>query len=289
MKKVIFGINITDNKKNDQTDEQALVTKRLEGWQQHELERTREESNAIQKKITLPTALVITKFTSFFFTIVIGCGIISSIIKGNTFAQTYDNAPVLIYIFPIALIGWLTLYFYEKKIRKNVEDSPELEKMEKGVEEVIKQSVEEFDIPEDAVEMDFLAFRYKIKKDEVTIVSSGMFTYLNIVMNTFVKDDKLCLANLEEMVEIDLKDFISIDRRDKNAMIPSWNKETQYNKEPYKKFKLKQNQMGMLFTKPYYVVDFCINGQSYMLYVPVYEIAAFIKMTGIEYRDEYTS
>lgn len=288
MKKIIFGFNVTNNKKNEQSDDYALVTKRLDGWQQEELEKTREKSEYLQKKVTLPPLLLIIKTICLFAVIIIGSSIIGAVLKGNTFAQAYNNAAFLFYILPITLVGWIVILGYEKKRQKEVMNSAEPEQIEKQVEKIIKDSADELNIPEEAFEMDFLAFRYKIKKDEIKVVSTSMFTFVNIIMSVFVQNQKLCLANLEQLVEISLSDFVSIERVNKNALVPVWNKEVPPTKEPYKKYKIKTNQYQTIYVKPYYIIEFNIDGQIYDLYVPVYEISKFLQLTGIDYTDEFT-
>ena len=61
MKKVMFSINVTDDKKNIQTDEIPLITKRLEQWQKDELERVRENAEEFKQKVSMPMAFNIVK------------------------------------------------------------------------------------------------------------------------------------------------------------------------------------------------------------------------------------
>jgi len=289
MKKVMFCANITENKKNDQTDEQPLVTKRLEEWQQKELSKTRENAEEFNKKTSLPTSLLFIKTGLLFFAYMIVLGIANSLVDGNSIEQAYHNAAFLFYILPIALIGWLVIFLYQKKLEKSVNVSPELEKIEKEVQNVITQSADELNIPEDVIEMDILAFRYKIKNDKIVLIANGLCTHFNLPMKFFVREDKLHIANIEQIVEIALKDFVSIERMSKNAIIPQWNKENLPKNDPYKKYKLKIHGYGMIIVKPYYQVSFNIDGQVYDLCIPVYEIAKFVQLTGFEYRDEFTS
>jgi len=288
MKKIIFGLNLTGNKKNDLTDEQPLVTKRLTGWQQEELERTREKVGEMEKRATLPSGWLIAKLVLGFFAIMIAAGLLSGLRDDLPFAQVWHNSWFLIVALPVLVAGWLVLFFVEKKRKKAVEKSPEFAQIQSQTDAVISHSIDEFALPEDAVVMDFLSYRYVIKKGEIKVRSFALATHLNASMGTFVQDGKLCLANLEQVVEIPLKDFSAIERVNKNVIIPQWNKDVPWTKEPYKKYKLKNNQYGMIFVKPHYLVRFDVDGQVYELTVPVYEIAPFIALTHIEYHDEFT-
>lgn len=288
MKKIIFGLNLTDDKKNDQTDEQPLVTKRLTDWQQEELARTSEKVNEILKRATLPTGWLIAKAISGSLALLIGIGILRAIVHDLTFEQVYHNAPYLIIALPVLVAGWLVLFVLEKKRKATVGKSTELVQIKNRAEAAATHSADELSLPEDTVEMDFLTYRYRIKNGEIKIRPFLMATHLSVSMRAFVQDGKLCLADLEQLVEIPLKDFTSIERVNKNAMIPQWNKDVPWTKEPYKKYKLKNNQYGTIYVKPYYLVDFAIDGQVYELSVPVYEIAPFIALTHIEYHDEFT-
>ena len=288
MKKIIFGLNLTDNRKNELTDEQPLVTKRLTDWQEAELARTREKVNKMQEQSTLPTGWMILKLVLGVLAIMIATGIIGGIGKELDFARAWRNGWFLIVALPVLAAGWLVLFFVEKKRKKAVEKSPEFAQIQSQTDAVISHSIDEFALPEDAVAMDFLSYRYVIKKGEIKVRSFAMGTHLNVSMGTFVQEGKLCLANLEQVVEIPLKDFAAIERVNKNVIIPQWNKDILWTKEPYKKYKLKNNQYGMIFVKPCYLVRFDVDGQIYELSVPVYEIAPFIALTHIEYHDEFT-
>jgi hypothetical protein len=287
MKKVLFCINVTDNKKNDQTDELSLVTKRLDGYQQEELDRIRNDSQEIQNSYTLPLYLTIIKSIAFLMTLIIAVGVISSYSAGNTIEQSFNNAPFLFYIFPFSLITGISITIYDKRRKSKVEESPEINKIEEQSNTLFSNVKAELDIPDDAIEMDFLGFKYKVVDNKIKVVNTGMLQYLNLGLFCYVKENKLCIANLEQLIEISLDDFVSIERVNKNFVIPYWNKEQSLNEEPYKKYKLKANNFGMIFVNPTYIVTFNINNQIYDLYVPVYEISDFIKMTGIKYNDEF--
>jgi len=289
MNKIIFGINVTENKKNDQTDHQPLVSKRLSEWKQQELSKTIEEAEDLTKRASLSKPLLIIKTVLFIVMIILATSILSSILKGITFQTAYHNAAFLFYILPVSFLGWIVLIIYEKTLTKKYEGSYEVENLVKRTDIVITNSADEFNVPEDAISMDFLAFRYKRKNDAIKLVSTYLMMYVVVSQDVFVREDKLCFANLKELIELSLKDFVSIECVQKNAIISNWNKDTPYNKEPYKKYKLKSNQDGMIYVKPYYIVSFNVNGQVYDLYVPVYEIADFVKRTGIDYHDQFTS
>lgn len=288
MKKIIFGLNLTDNKNNDLSDEQPLVAKRITDWQQEELRKTCDKLVDLQKQATLPTGWRIAKWVLGILAILIAGGILEGIGEDLTFVQIWHNASYLVIALPVLGAGWTVLFAIEKKRKRTVEKSPELEKTKSQIDTVIHHSADEFGLPEETKDMDFLSYRYIIKKGEIKVRSLYTITYLNASLGTFVQDGKLCLANLEQVVEIPLKDYVSIERVNKNVIIPRWNKDVLWTKEPYKKYKLKNNQYGMIFVKPYYLVDFDIEGQIYELTVPVYEIAPFIALTHIEYHDEFT-
>jgi len=237
MKKIIFGLNLTDNKKNDLTDEQPLVTKRLTGWQQEELARTNDQVNEMQKRATLPNGWLIAKGAFGVLALIIVSGILGGFAKDLTFEQIYHNASYLVLALPELSVGWLILFVMEKKRKTTVEKSPELVQIKSQMEAVVSHSVDELSLPEDAVKIDFLSYRYLIKNGEIKPRSLLMATHLNLAMNTFVQDGRLFLANLEQVVEIPLKDFSSIERVNKNVMIPQWNKDVPWTKEPYKKYK----------------------------------------------------
>ena len=123
MNKIIFGINVTENKKNDQTDHQPLVSKRLSEWKQQELSKTIEEAEDLTKRASLSKPLLIIKTVLFIVMIILATSILSTILKGITFQTAYHNAAFLFYILPVSFLGWIVLIIYEKTLTKKYEGS----------------------------------------------------------------------------------------------------------------------------------------------------------------------
>ena len=68
----------------------------------------------------------------------------------------------------------------------------------------------------------------------------------------------------------------------KNIRIPSWNKDEAHNKGEYKKYKLNADDYGCIHVKPYHILEFLHNGESWGIYFPSYELSTFEVLTDLK-------
>jgi len=172
---------------------------------------------------------------------------------------------------------------------KKLKESSDFSKIEDSVEQINRMSFEEFNVPEDAVSISFLNYRYSFENDKFMLLPKGTKFFESFDTHSFVRDGVLHLAGVDQLIEIELKDFVSIEKIQEKVYFVMWPYDVSYKEEPYNKYKITKNRDDYIVFSPYYIVTFNIYGTLYDLTIPVYEISKFIQLTGIDYADEYTA
>ena len=190
------------------------------------------------------------------------------------------------YIFYIGLA--LTLFGIGTKVHKflrtkKLEKDHGVEALSKKADDVLSECYRELNIPEEHEKIDVLFAHYKKnKKGEDRIKSIFLFTHVNMETLWFLEDKHLCIADPTLVLKIPLNAFKRIVRINKKAMVLYWNKDKNINAPEYKEYKLKTNTYGVVFVKPYYSVELCINDKDYHFYIPNYDLKNVLKLLDLE-------
>ena len=144
-----------------------LLRKQLIYIKKQDIDKTIEMVDSHVKKASLKSWLSGIKFVSLIVWVISFTGLGKSLGSGTTLDQAYKNAAFIFYIGPLAFIVWLSLFLYEKSLNKKASLSSDGEILEKKVESVLESSLTQLTVPDDAVRMDILVFRYKIKNGEI--------------------------------------------------------------------------------------------------------------------------
>lgn len=67
----------------------------------------------------------------------------------------------------------------------------------------------------------------------------------------------------------------------KRIRIEGWNKEEPCNQGRYKAYKLSEGDNGLIYCKPYYILELDRAGERWGIYFPCYELPAFERATGL--------
>lgn len=278
--KILYGINVTVEKDSLRSDELGFIVNRIDSHQQEQLQQAIMIANQQEQRVSLPRWLQYSKFVSLFIWIILLFVIINTILKGASFQEAFSNAPYFFYILPIAFGIWYYLNLLGKNKIKEASQDEDIIKDDTFILEVLNQSFDQLEVPKDALQIDVLSFRYRVKEDAVKVVSQGLVSYVNIEKRAYVKDNALHLADAQQVIAIPLDEIKEVNLQKHRVNVPSWNKKIPFNKEPYKQYKMRTNQFGMLFIR-YYMVAITHNGEAYQLYIPHYDIDPFLQLTGI--------
>lgn len=282
MTKILFSLNLTDNKNLDQRDELYFVSNNIDVSQEYKLQQTLNMKAKQELKASISIKLTVIEAIAFIVWVSILAILSGSLTDGITFAQAYKNAPVIICMLPIVFVIWLFIFIYKRLIRKKVEESPEFEQSVQQVETVKKSCLSQLGVPEDAVQIDVISFYYKDGK--ITRDKTLSIEFLNHEKYMYIKDNELCIADLKRVLKIPLNQFTSLEKVNKK-IAPMWNKKEDPTKGEVKKYKIRYDN-GMLNIKPYYIAHIDVGVDVYDLYIPAYDILKFINLTGLTIDDE---
>ena len=249
------------------------------------LDRMKETADALNETVKatkLPIVLNIVKILCGLF----GLIVLASTLKALTeigIEQAFQNAPILLCAGAVCLVVWAVLFLYGRH-RKNAV----LQERDVNYEiaTLLREQASAFaqlGVPQDAATVDTLTFRYKRKDGEVVAKAIGLQTsaYLNFEVKLYEDNGSVCFADIENVYAIPKEYLKSIRTVEKRISMSGWNKDEDPDSETYKPYKLALNNVGDIFFKPYYVLEFGYEGEVFGVYFPPYELAAFERVTGL--------
>ena len=113
--KPVFGIDITDNKKNTDTNAAPFVTATNEGGQLEHFEEGQEELLHAEDRTQMPFLLRLVKWLCGFFAVAVALGVI----KAESPAVAFQNAPYLIVGAGVAALLWAVLQYLSVKKKRD--------------------------------------------------------------------------------------------------------------------------------------------------------------------------
>ena len=276
--KNIFSVEIKDNENSIMLGEH-FITKRIDEDLQRRYEESLQKSEHYEKKASLPSWLNLVKHVVCGFSIIVTISIINSIAEIG--AEAFKNAPG---IFIGCLVGWaiyLTLFFVEKGKKKNVENDESFQQSAKEDDELIKECLRNLNVPEDCVRIDFFGDVYKVKNGKEKN-AFPLANYLNFNYYSYIEDGKLCFSDQTSVITIPFYKVKKLIKYEKKVSFYGWHKVEQPNHEKYKEYKLTVSNMGQIFTKSYYAIEFESDNETYEIVFPPYELNEISKLIDIE-------
>lgn len=278
----IFGI-LKDKKRTTQSefDGACFICKRIESDGLENINDLNKAAEAQNKKMNLPLPLAIIKGIAFFVGMVLIIGILRADVS---LSEAFNNAPEIFYILPVAWLIFAALQFTAYLKKKNHMASDEFQQFLSETEETAVQSMQQLGIPSNAPMVDTFTFPYKIKKEKL-VPSSGNSQYVTVEFFIYQDADHLYLADHTTVFGFNKKDFVKIEKVSKKATSYGWNKDEPINSEKFKKYKLGQNQYGVVFYKYYYSIQLSKDGKIYELLIPPYEVTTFAAILNLPFEE----
>ena len=276
--KNIFSIEIKDNENSKMVGEH-FITKKIDDELQNRYNQSLENSQNYEKKASLPSWLNLVKHIVCGFSIIVTISIISSIAEIGV--EAFKNAPG---IFIACLVGWaifLTLFFIEKGKKKNVENDETFKQSSHEEDIITKECLRQLNVNEDCVRIDFFGEVYKIKNGKVKN-AFPIANYLNFNYYSYIEDGKLCFCDQTSVITIPFYKVKKLIKYEKKVSFYGWHKVEQQNHEKYKEYKLTVSNMGQIFTKSYYAIEFESDNETYEIVFPPYELNEISKLIDIE-------
>jgi len=285
--KPLFAINLTDDKKNEVVNGSEFVTKTASIQNTDSLEENQEELKQSIKKSQLPLWLQIVTYICGIYALIVAASIIKNLDIG--FAQMFKNAPALIITAPICGLIWLIFFVYSKIKSKRVLAEENVEQQIADIDKDIDAIYAELGVPNDAINVDILMFRYKIKDGEIKPYG-GMqnVPYMNFEIKAYTDGKYLHFADTENIYSFDLSELRSITTVNKRISTMNWNKEEHPRKGEFKQYKItvSDESVPYILYKPFHILEGEHNGEKYGIYFPCYELPAFERLTGLRAKAE---
>ncbi|MBQ9806892.1 MAG: hypothetical protein IJW49_10370 [Clostridia bacterium] len=276
--KPIFAIDISTDKKNEQWNSDSFIAASTKSNKQETLRQHLEEAEKSLDAAKLPLPLRIIRTVCGYLFLVILLGIIRAL-RDVGLQQGYQNAPWLFWLGGASLLTYAVLQILGQKRTNRVMGATDTRGLLRDIEQATDEIYRDLQVPQDAIDADILTFHYKIKKGNPVAKAVGFTTeYVNTEVKMFVKDGCFCIADNEHRYDFPLESFKRIRIVKKRITMPFWNKETDFDQEPYKRYNITANNMGMLLIKPYYVLELEHDGEAYGIYFPPYERPAFERL-----------
>lgn len=285
--KPLFAINLTDDKKNEVVNGSEFVTKTASIQNTDSLEENQEELKQSIKKSQLPLWLQIVTYICGIYALIVAASIIKNLDIG--FAQMFKNAPALIITAPICGLIWLIFFVYSKIKSKKVLAEENVEQQIADIDKDIDAIYAELGVPDDAINVDILMFRYKIKDGEIKPYG-GMqnVPYLNFEIKAYTDGKCLHFADTENIYSFDLSELRGISTVNKRISTMNWNKDEHPRKGEFKQYKItvSDESVPYILYKPFHILEGEHNGEKYGIYFPCYELPAFERLTGLRAKAE---
>ncbi len=283
--KPVFGINITENKKNDVGNERVFICQQISQTNAESLAKVSEENSHVMKKMLLPLPLRIFNFVVAIIGFILFRASLNLMRDGMSFGEILNESPWVVIGIGACAVVFSGVLLLAKAKRKKVSESDENAVLSNRIDVVCNNIYAELGVTADTPEIDILSFTYKEKKGENVPVgkSTSPVNFSNLAHKFYVSDGNLYLVSLEAKYCIPLGGITGIRTIKKQAVVPEimWNKDIHYTEDYYKQYKIRSND-GMLYIKPYHILCFNYNGEEWGLYFPCYELPLFERITNLK-------
>ena len=284
--KPIFGIDITENKKNTVINGNEFIIATTSAENATELQQAGDEVEELIEKAKIPMWARIVHGVCGFGGALLFFSILSAV--ADVGIETgYRNAPYLFWICGITLAVWGVFTLWSRRRQSKTLETDDASETLSDLTKNQKNAYEELGVPANAVPTDVLLFHYKMKKGKPAAIAKGMApsAYVNTELKAYVKDGQLCLADTESVYAFPLEEMTGIRTVSKRISVPSWNKSELPTKGIYKPYKLTIANTGYIFFKPYYILELNHYGTPCGIYFPSYELPTVEKLTGLRAGD----
>lgn len=276
-----YGIDLTNNKKNQQPSGQNFLAKRTSAALTQSLNASADKADEKLQRARLPLPLRIAQFLCGIVALVFALGIIKSQVS---FAEGYQNAAWIYWTAGICLVAWLVLTLWSVIRSRTVLSAEESQQTFSGLEQLSNAILEDLKVPADAKAVDILSFFYKTDDDGIRVCEKPfqMAPYINLEFKLFADQDSIYLVNLEGRYTFPRTALTQITTVDRHIRLHGWNKEESYNKGIYKPYQLTTDGSHAIHCTGYHILHIEHNGSVWGIYFPSYELPAFEEVTGLQ-------
>lgn len=272
--KEFFGIDLTTDKKNETLNCAAFLAQKTPGPQVAALEKAAAQMQDLGKQAQLPPFFNAVKYILYIATLLLIGGMLRGI--GDVgLEQAWENAPWLFWLLGILAALWAVLALWARSRSGKVVSSEDYQVANHRSEMALQACYTALGVPANAPAVDVMLARYKIKNGKMRIVTTGTAQYANPELRLFLENETLYLADAMQKYAIPLREIRELREIKKQVSLAMWNKTDHFEFGRYAQYKIRSNQYGSVFVKPYYELVISHCGETYLLHFPSYELPLF--------------
>ncbi|MBO4848425.1 MAG: hypothetical protein J5586_04655 [Clostridia bacterium] len=280
--KELFGADITTLRKNDEFDCVGYETKKISDELNGSIEALSDSAEKLDEETSLPKALRILQWAAGIGVLLIASGIIRNI-GDLPFSQMFANAPWLFVVAGILAVVWAALFIASIMKKKSVAETGVIDDFKQVVDETLEKAMAELNVPDNAEKIDALLYRYKTKNGENKIFDYSLIGHFtNSTAYVFGQNGCFCIFDGGSRFDIPMKDLKRIEIVRKKMSLMGWNKDVDFNKEPYREYTMpNEDGYGRIWLRSHCRLIFDLQGEEFCFRFPEYDLGAVEAITGL--------
>lgn len=282
--KPFLGVNVTNNPQNETLNGEEFIVAKAPAALRKELDTITHEEISLILKPSLPLPAEIAQCVCGLVGIVgtIMMTLLTLAEESFELSAAYQAMPWVFWAIGVSLVAFALLtYIGHKREKERFDKSGHTDRYD----EVAREIQREFGVPEEAIEVEVLSFRYKQYQGNLLLQKPSdpdEADYDNFVFDAFVRDGALYLADTEDCYCLPLSAFRAIRRVDKPILVSDWFKDGDHNKGEYKPYGLTMDEEFRVTVPFYYILEMEYENETWGIWIPCYELTAFETLTGIK-------
>lgn len=277
----VFGINNSKQTGNKIVfDGEIFISDRISTALQAELDKLTNESKKQQKKLTLPLVFTIIKYLLY----IVGVGLFGGIIKADiSIKDAISTAPQMFFICIVSIVCAIAIQLIETSKKKKHLKSDSYDDFLQKSKAIEKRAMTALGIDQNALSSDILFYSYKEKHGK--FVKDFAADFLPVEMFVYADDKNMYIADCTCVFSFSRNEITEIKKVSEKAKMLMWNKSEGIRSKKYKKYKMTQDQSGMVTIKNYYSI--CLNSRygEFEILIPPYEIKSVAGLINMKYSE----
>lgn len=289
--KVLFGTDITKDKKNTAVDADEFILRSLPEAvtekRNKEFEKELDRAGSTAKRFRI--IQVVGSILLFFG--LLGIVEIFEDEAGMSLSLMRDAISQNILWFSVLFaafsLGVLILIICEAKRKKKMteyEKDDEIKDYEDK--KYIQQALSVLGVPKSAKNVDIICPNYVIRNGEPVLRPLKAFGFLNAELKLFSDESAVYIADAENLYFIRFTDIEKISKYNGKLNLMFWNKNIGHNEEKYQKYNIKKCGESIYMIIEYYSLDINRDGETYKMYFPPYELDVIESLTEVKFEEE---
>lgn len=277
--KIIFGIDITGNRKSTEQDGEEFIAEKITDELRKKIDEKIGAIEQLDKRAALPLPLRTVRVICGYSAFIVLAVWISFLSDGENIMK---EVPWLIYATAAALAVWAVLVVISCVRRKDVCSSAEYETAIKEYSESAQKCLDYLGVNDEEM-IDVMRLKYKRKPDgsiKIIQMEPGKH-FINMASVAFCLNGCLCLTDHVTRFDIPISEMTGIRKIDRRVCLSDWNKKEKWNRGEYSQYNIKLASGGGLIIQYYYALCISHGGEDYGLYFAPYDLDAVMRLTGI--------